>query len=47
MGCYNNNAVLRVVIRNTDGLVVVSLSQLIPPPPIVIEVETLVVRRGP
>ena len=47
MGCYNNSAGLGIVILNTDGLIVVSLSQVIPSPPTVIEVETLAVRRGP
>ena len=55
--CYNinfdgaifdkdNNAGLDVVIQNNEGLVMASLSQLIPLPPTVIEVETLTVRRA-
>ena len=42
----DNNAGLGVVIRNNEGLVLASLSQLIPLPPTVIEVETLTARRA-
>ena len=37
----DNNVGLGVVIRNSEGLVMASLSQLIPLPPTVIEVKTL------
>ena len=42
----DNNAGLGVVIWNNEGLVLASLSQLIPLPPTVIEVETLTARRA-
>ena len=43
---HEDSAGLGVVIRNQDGLVMASLSEVVPLPSTVIEVETLAARRA-